>query len=157
MAQETKNEGWDGGSTPSMSCPMLRRHNLLEFAGPSGVEILRRELTPVGSPMKRGAEVQGIELMQSPHKKNKAFESTEVRKKTMAKKLREMSAQEKCLMVERAIYAEDELQEVLIEYQDKWEFMEEVFEAEKIALMARKTGKMARGGGGWPSTAARSP
>ncbi|KAM2228009.1 hypothetical protein ACFXTI_014754 [Malus domestica] len=109
MAQETKNGGWDGGSTPSMSCPTLGRPDLLEFAGSSGVEILRRELTPVGSPMKRRAEVQGIKLMQSPHKKNMALESTEVRKKTMAKKLREMSAQEICLMVERAIYAEDEL------------------------------------------------
>ncbi|KAM0979120.1 hypothetical protein ACFX2C_015019 [Malus domestica] len=95
-----------------------------EVEGSSGVEILRRELTPVGSPMKRRAEVQGIELMQSPHKKNMALESTE---------------------------------EVPIEYQDKWEFMEEVLEAKRIALIARKICKTARGGGGWPSTAARSP
>lgn len=66
----------------------------------------------------------------------------------MAKKLREMSVKERCSMMVRVIYAEDELQEVPIEYQDMWEYMDEVSEAERSTFVARKAGKMAWGGGG---------
>lgn len=38
-----------------------------------------------------------------------------------------------------------------------WEFMEEVSELKMAALMARKQDNSFYGGGGWPSTAARSP
>lgn len=38
-----------------------------------------------------------------------------------------------------------------------WEYMELIFEQEKEALLARKEGKSMHGGGGWPTTAARSP
>ncbi|KAB2600030.1 hypothetical protein D8674_010301 [Pyrus ussuriensis x Pyrus communis] len=75
----------------------------------------------------------------------------------MTSKLRGISIKEKCLMVERAIYTEKELQDVPIEYQDMWEYMEEVFEVEKNEIMARKSGRMARCGGDWPIIAARSP
>lgn len=60
-------------------------------------------------------------------------------------------------MVERAIYAKEDLQEIPFEYQDMWEYMELIFEQEKEALLAREEGKSMHGGGDWPTTAARSP
>lgn len=60
-------------------------------------------------------------------------------------------------MMERAIYAEEELQEVPIEYQDMWEFLDEVLEPERVKLMARRAGKSSRDGGGWPLTVASPP
>lgn len=59
--------------------------------------------------------------------------------------------------MEMAIYAEEELQEVLIEYQDMWDYMEEISAGEKNALMAKKVGSSSRGGDSWPSIATRSP
>lgn len=66
-----------------------------------------------------------------------------------------MSIKEICLMMER--YVEEELQEVLIEYLDMWNYMEDVLETKRKALMARRTGKSSRGGGHWPSTVVSSP
>lgn len=60
-------------------------------------------------------------------------------------------------MMERAIYEEDELHEVLIEYQHMWKVLEESLESERATLLARRTSKSSRGGGGWPSTAASPP
>lgn len=64
-----------------------------------------------------------------------------------------MSIKERCLMMERAIYAEEELQEVLVEYQDMWDYMEEVYELERKTLLVKREGKSSQGDGGWPSTA----
>ncbi|KAM0998813.1 hypothetical protein FF1_005593 [Malus domestica] len=64
---------------------------------------------------------------------------------------------ERCLMVERTLQAEEDLQEVPVEYQEMWDYMEEVSERERRAMTARRTGNSSQGGGGWPSTAARSP
>lgn len=55
-----------------------------------------------------------------------------------------MSIKEICLMMEIAIYAEEELQEVPIEYQDIWSYMEEVSEKEMSALLAKIAGKSSR-------------
>lgn len=63
----------------------------------------------------------------------------------MAKKLRGMSINERYLMVERAIYANEKLQEVPIKYQDMWEYMEEVSEIEKSAILAKRE----QNGSGW--------
>lgn len=60
-------------------------------------------------------------------------------------------------MMEKAIYVENELQEVPIEYQDMWEYMEKASKLDKRTILARKAGKLAWGDGGWPKTAARFP
>lgn len=52
-----------------------------------------------------------------------------------------MSIKERCMMMEKAIYVEEELQEVSIEYQDMWNYMDEVSKTERKALMARRAGK----------------
>lgn len=97
-----------------------------------------------------------MEMMQSPQKTVKSLGSKKERKGKMAEKLRSMSIKQQCLMVERVIYADEELQEVPIEYQDMQKYMEEVSKAEKNAILAKRAGKMARGDGGWPSTAVQS-
>ncbi|KAB2615935.1 hypothetical protein D8674_022523 [Pyrus ussuriensis x Pyrus communis] len=68
-----------------------------------------------------------------------------------------MSIKESCLMMERAIYAKGEFQDVPSESHEMWELLDEVSDADKGKLLAKKLGKMARGGGGWPSTAASLP
>lgn len=60
-------------------------------------------------------------------------------------------------MVERAIYAEGEFEELLVKYQDMWEYLDEVSEHEQVALLARKQAKSSQCGGGWSPTAARLP
>ncbi|KAB2620501.1 hypothetical protein D8674_040344 [Pyrus ussuriensis x Pyrus communis] len=79
------------------------------------------------------------------------------RKERAAERFRTMTIRERCLKMEMAIYAEEELQEVPIEYQDMWDYMEEISAGEKNALMAKKVGSSSRGGGSWPSIATRSP
>lgn len=64
-----------------------------------------------------------------------------------AKRLRIMTRRERCLMMKMVIYAEEELQEVSIEYQDMWEYMEEIFMGERNAMLAKKVGKSTRGEG----------
>lgn len=100
---------------------------------------------------------QSMEMTQSLQKKVRGPESEEDRKGKMAEKLRGMSIKERCLLVERAIYVEDELQEVPLEFHDMWDYMEEISEVEKCKILAKKAGKQAQGGGGWPSIAARLP
>lgn len=58
-----------------------------------------------------------------------------------------MSIRERCLLVEHTIYADDDFEDLIGEYQDMWEFMEEVFEHEKATLLARKQGNSSQGGG----------
>lgn len=68
-----------------------------------------------------------------------------------------MSIQERCLLVEQALNAEEEVEDLQVEYQDLWEVLEDEFEHERTTLLARKKGKSSQGGDGWPPTAARSP
>lgn len=65
--------------------------------------------------MKRGADSEAMEIIQSPQKKFKNIESNENQKRRTAERLRKMSIKECCLMVERAIYAKEDLQEIPFE------------------------------------------
>lgn len=98
-----------------------------------------------------------MEPIQSPKKKSKNIKSRQDRKQRAAERLQSMSIRERCLMVECVIYAEEEFENLPIEYQDMWEFMDKVSKYEKVALLARKEGTFSQGGGGWPSTATMSP
>lgn len=81
------------------------------------------------------------EFTSSPQKKLTNIESNVERKKRMAQRLRGMNIKERCKMVERAIYAEDEFKDLPEEYQDAWQLLEAESEPERIALLARKEGK----------------
>lgn len=113
-----------------------------------------------GSSSKKGIEIEKHEMMPSPQKKKKKTKGEKVsritmeRKEKAAKKLRKMSIRERCLMMERTVYAEEELHEVSIEYQDMWDYMERISAGRKQALLARNAGSPSQGGGSWPSTVA---
>lgn len=51
-----------------------------------------------------------------------------------------MSIREMCLKGERAIYAEENLQEVSIECQEYWEYLEDIERVEKKEMQAQKRG-----------------
>ncbi|KAM1296499.1 hypothetical protein ACFX1Q_024303 [Malus domestica] len=88
------------------------------------------------SGLKRGVEPPSMDLLPSPKKKTRGPESETDRKGKMAEKLRGMNIKERCLMVDRVIYVEDEFHEVPLEIQDMWEYLEVVSEEEKRSLLA---------------------
>lgn len=68
-----------------------------------------------------------------------------------------MPLREQWSTMEKAILAEEELQDVpVIEDDSIWDYLDGVAKVEIEALKARKAGKQTRGGGGWPQTAAKS-
>lgn len=91
--------------------------------------------------LKISAEDEDLELIPSLQKKFKNSGSSMDRKRRTTKRLQKMSIRERCLLVEHAIYADDDFEDLIVEYQDMWEFMEEVSEPEKAALLVRKKGK----------------
>lgn len=66
------------------------------------------------------------------------------RKVRVFDRLKRITTRERCLMMERAIYAKEELQEVSVEYQEMWEYLEDIFVGERNAILARKVGKSTR-------------
>ncbi|KAM2391130.1 hypothetical protein ACFX1X_034780 [Malus domestica] len=96
-------------------------------------------------------------MTQSPQKKVRGIESEEPTKRKMAKNLRRLSMKDSCGVVERTNFTKDELHAVPLELCEKWDSVEENVEAEKWDILATTSGKHVQGGGGWPSTAARSP
>ncbi|KAM1146086.1 hypothetical protein ACFX2I_037965 [Malus domestica] len=82
---------------------------------------------------KRGMETQSLELSTSPLKKFRG------------------------LVVEQAFLAEEESREVPCEARDMRELLEDFSETDQDQSLENKVGKMARGGGGWPSIATSQP
>lgn len=60
------------------------------------------------------------------------------------------------MMLERAIYGNEELKEIPLVYQDMWEYMEDLTAKEVQDKHRRDEGGSSHGGDGWPSIAARS-
>ncbi|KAM1106474.1 hypothetical protein ACFX13_003396 [Malus domestica] len=110
-----------------------------------------------GNILKRGAEPSDMDIIKSSHKRSKNSDSRVERKQRMADRLRSISIKERCLMMERALLVEKELEEIPEEFFEMWEYMEEVSEAERTDLMARKRRKTPQGSGNWPDTAVRLP
>ncbi|KAM2354887.1 hypothetical protein ACFX1X_009562 [Malus domestica] len=109
------------------------------------------------SNLKRGMDPQNMEMTQSPQKKVRGTESDKPTKGKMVENLRRLSMKDSCGMVERTNFMEDELHAVLLELCEKWDYVKENVEAEKWEILATTSGKLVQDGGGWPSTAARSP
>ncbi|KAM1104479.1 hypothetical protein ACFX2J_012841 [Malus domestica] len=68
-----------------------------------------------------------------------------------------MSIKERCLMMEKALSAEDELIELSKEYQDMWDVLEDESMAERAKLLERQRGKNIPRGSSWPQSATRLP
>ncbi|KAM1513183.1 hypothetical protein ACFX1Z_024642 [Malus domestica] len=111
----------------------------------------------VGTRQKKGKEPQIMEIIQSPQKKVRGTESRECRNIMMTKKLKAMSIKERSLIVECVIHANETLQEIPLEFHEIWEYLDETSKDGRSELIGKQAGNLARGGGGWPSTAARSP
>ncbi|KAM1128070.1 hypothetical protein ACFX2B_037560 [Malus domestica] len=89
---------------------------------------------------KRGMETQSLELSTSP-----------------LKKFRGLGIEETSKVVEQAFLAEEESREVPCEARDMRELLEDFSETDQDQSLENKVGKMARGGGGWPSIATSRP
>lgn len=68
-----------------------------------------------------------------------------------------MGLRERCLLMEQAIYTEEEVPAGPSECSALLECLEEELGAHTSQVVAINAGKMVRGGGGWLSIAARSP
>ncbi|KAM1105959.1 hypothetical protein ACFX13_002919 [Malus domestica] len=108
------------------------------------------------SQMKRGGDLQCLEMVQSPLKKSKCQGDGKAKKGRMTAYLGGSSIPEHSLMIKHTIVSEEENRNVLIVVQNLWECFVGVSKTDRNNLMKR-TGNVARGGGGWPTTAARSP
>ena len=132
---QNQNSTFSQGIMEDSSSLNLRGKSKRELEGRSNVD----------HSLKKKAKIHG--------EKNEAIK----RKQRAAEKLGKMTIRERCSMMVRALDVEEDSQEIPIEFQDMWEYMELISAKEKDAMMAKITGASSRGGGGWPSTAARSP
>ncbi|KAM1276384.1 hypothetical protein ACFX13_029613 [Malus domestica] len=106
---------------------------------------------------KKGMVSKGLEMSSSPLKKIRGPRLAVNYPGMGADLWRRMSVQETCLVVERAFITEDERRVGQCEAREQRDPVEEVLATDQKVLMAHKAGKFARGGGGWPSTAANQP
>lgn len=110
-----------------------------------------------GSSQKRGVEPLSIDIPFSPQKKVRGIECEAISKGKKVMSLRDMHLQNSSFRVDRVDYVKDELQEESSELRDMGDNMGEISEVEKCKILAKRAGKQIQGGGGWPSTVARSP
>ncbi|KAM0988230.1 hypothetical protein ACFX2J_012201 [Malus domestica] len=108
------------------------------------------------SQMKRGGDLLCLKMVQSPLKKTKCLGDGKAQKGKMTDYLGGSSIPERSLMLEHTMVADEENWDVPIVVQNLWEYVVGVSKTERNNLM-RRTGDVARGGGGWPTTVARSP
>ncbi|KAM1720930.1 hypothetical protein ACFX12_022526 [Malus domestica] len=98
-----------------------------------------------------------MEMTQSSQKKVRGTENEKPTKGKMAENSKRLSMKDSYGVVERTTFTEDELHAVPLELCEKWDSVEENAEAKKWEIFATNSGKQVQGGGGWPSTAVRSP
>ncbi|KAM1406714.1 hypothetical protein ACFXTH_001361 [Malus domestica] len=108
-----------------------------------------------GTRQKRGKEPQIMEIFQSPQKKVRIDESRGCSNTRMAEKVKAMSIKDRSLIIESVINAKETLQEIPLEFYEIWEYLMETSKDGRGELNGEPAGNGARGGGGWPSTAAR--
>ncbi|KAM1744092.1 hypothetical protein ACFX11_011022 [Malus domestica] len=108
------------------------------------------------SQMKRGGDLICLDMVQSPLKKSKGRGDGNAQIGRVTAYLGGSSIPEQSQMIEHSVAAEEENRDVPVVIQNLWECVVGVSETGRDNLMKR-TGDEARGGGGWPTTAARSP
>ncbi|KAM1984999.1 hypothetical protein ACFX16_013206 [Malus domestica] len=108
-------------------------------------------------PLKMG--VLTLDIKSGPFilKRSKNVDSRAKHQLQMTRKWWGMSIKERCLMLEKALSAEDELIELSKEYQDMWDVLEDESMAERAKLLERQRGKNIPRGSSWPQSAARLP
>ncbi|XP_068328277.1 uncharacterized protein [Pyrus communis] len=105
---------------------------------------------------KRSGEAQDMMLTQAPQKKFKGPDTEENYQGRVAETGRRLNCKEGDLSVERAVHTTGEDKEEISENLGGQEVMEGGSDNAKGRMVTWKAGKLARGGGGWPSTAAET-
>ncbi|KAM2792036.1 hypothetical protein PS2_003746 [Malus domestica] len=116
-----------------------------------------RSVLVEASGMKMGGGCQSWELVQNPFKKVRGIRDQGGSYGMMGETWQGLNVQERCLMIQRAVYAEVEPHEgsnlsTRVLAHVKAELVDE-----QHPSATQEAGIVARGGGGWPSTAARLP
>ncbi|XP_048420938.1 uncharacterized protein LOC125473601 [Pyrus x bretschneideri] len=106
---------------------------------------------------KRSGEVQDMMLNQTPQKKFKGPDTEEIYQGRGAETGRRLNCKEGELSVDRAGRMTGADKEEISENLGGQEVLEGGSDIAKERMVTRKAGKLARGGGGWPSTAAGQP
>ncbi|XP_048422913.1 uncharacterized protein LOC103963932 [Pyrus x bretschneideri] len=106
---------------------------------------------------KRSGEAQDLVLTQAPQKKLKGPVTEENCQGREAEIERRLNSKDGGLTMESANRAAEENKEEISENTGRQDAMEGGLDLDKSRMGTRKAGKWARGGGGWPSTAAGQP
>ncbi|XP_068323296.1 uncharacterized protein [Pyrus communis] len=106
---------------------------------------------------KRSGESQDMVLIQAPLKKLKGPDTEENCQDRVAELWRRLNFKEGCLTVERAVFKAGANKEDISESHGRQAVVEGWSDSATGRMVTRKTGSIARGGGGWPSTAAGQP
>ncbi|KAM1381509.1 hypothetical protein ACFX2F_034086 [Malus domestica] len=109
------------------------------------------------SGLKRGGRFQRWEFLHNPLKKARGLEFLSNHSAVLEETWLGRNLPERCLMIERAVYTEGETMEGSSGSQRMGVCLEEVCEDAHVKDMQSDSSTQARGGGGWPLTAARSP
>ncbi|KAM1780202.1 hypothetical protein ACFX12_041496 [Malus domestica] len=134
----------------------------VDLEGLTGTEVCNSRLSSsflrheVGG-IKRGVEPSSMELIPSPQKKTRGPNPDTDRQGKMVELVQVRSLKESCLLVNRVRYDEAVLHEGTMEARDLWDHVEAVSGERESSVLAACASNLAQGGGGWPSTAARSP
>lgn len=101
--------------------------------------------------LKRGAKRTIMCSFQSPQKKAKKGEGSSSRGRSGRERFGSQSLCERCLEGERLLFLEESLQEVPAGRERLWACIDEIANAKREKMQARR-----EGAGGWPQTVARS-
>ncbi|KAM1242123.1 hypothetical protein ACFX15_033244 [Malus domestica] len=109
------------------------------------------------SGLKRGGRFQRWEFLHNPLKKARGLEFLSNHSAVLEETWLGRNLPERCLMIERVVYTEGETMEGSSGSQRMGVCLEEVCEDAHVKDMQSDSSTQARGGGGWPLTATRSP
>ncbi|KAM2473742.1 hypothetical protein PS1_006530 [Malus domestica] len=116
-----------------------------------------RSVLAEASGMKMGGGCQCWDLVQHPFKKVRGLRDPSGISGIMGENWQGLTVQERCLMIQRAVYAEVEPSEGSSRSNRVMAHVETKLVDEQHPSVTQEAGIVARGGGGWPLTAARLP
>ncbi|KAM2886197.1 hypothetical protein COP2_013289 [Malus domestica] len=116
-----------------------------------------RSVLAEASGMKRGGGCQSWDLVQHPFKKVRGIRDPGGSSGLLGGNWQGLNVQERCLMIQRAVYTEVEPPEGSSMSTRVLAHVEAELVDEQHPSVTQEAGNVARGGGGWPSTTARLP
>ncbi|KAM1861130.1 hypothetical protein ACFX13_013224 [Malus domestica] len=116
-----------------------------------------RSVLAEASGMKKGGGCQSWDLVQHPFKKVRGIRDPGGSSGLLGGNWQGLNVQERCLMIQRAVYTEVEPPEGSSMSTRVLAHVEAELVDEQHPSVTQEAGNVARGGGGWPSTTARLP